>query len=866
MPTDPWQLIGRETELDEIDLALRSGQVVLVTGPAGIGKTHLVATATSRLAERGVPVCHILGASASLQIPLAPFDALLSGDAAGARVQSVVDALYGGGPAPDPTPARRTTRLPVLVIDDAHALDDASAGLLLQLAGDGRVRIAATIRSGEVLPEAIRTLGRLSPHWIEVGPLDDASVTEVASQRLGAPMEGATRLRLLAAAHGNPLLLHQVLDAALADGALERRGDLWWWSSTRLTTPVLDDLVLARIEPLAKDERDVLELVAVAGILEPPLVEQLVDLEVAERLERAGVLRVIERDCGVALAPVHPLFADVALAKLPKLGRRRIARMLATASGPGELRGLLWALEGGLDVDPLLALAAAQAAADMFDPVAAGRLALAASEGGAGVEASLLAAQCLAELGEHDQAESLVIDALERATDDASRCRLVLRLGEELFWGRHDAVEAHRVLDDALAQFPPGDLRDAIDVEHAIFDVIDGYVTKGLQRAEPLLESSDGRVRANAALAAGVALVGMDRGEEATDLAMSTFGRLMAEPVPGVDPGVHLVAAILGHATAGTLSQGHELATLAYDAVVHQPGIVHRAWLGLCLGILELWRGDLVVATRHANEAEVLWLDNGNPGLARLCGAIAALAWAWQGDRARTAEIVARIETYRPDPFRFCEPIAQRGRAWLAHLEGDDGAATQILEEAARGARDRGQYLMVATIVHDLARLGQVDRALELLPWCAPEGGALTRAQRDAVVALAADDAPALEKASAMFGEAGAKLWAAECAAMAAAAYQREGSARAALRCASLVDVYRDAVPYARTPPLETRSTADDLSPREREVARMAGAGMSNRDIAERLVLSERTVENHLQRSFRKLGISSRAALAEMLG
>jgi DNA-binding CsgD family transcriptional regulator len=52
------------------------------------------------------------------------------------------------------------------------------------------------------------------------------------------------------------------------------------------------------------------------------------------------------------------------------------------------------------------------------------------------------------------------------------------------------------------------------------------------------------------------------------------------------------------------------------------------------------------------------------------------------------------------------------------------------------------------------------------------------------------------------------------------------------------------------------------LSPREREVAGLAAAGMSNRDIAERLFLSPKTVESHLSRSYEKLGISSRAALA----
>ena len=51
------------------------------------------------------------------------------------------------------------------------------------------------------------------------------------------------------------------------------------------------------------------------------------------------------------------------------------------------------------------------------------------------------------------------------------------------------------------------------------------------------------------------------------------------------------------------------------------------------------------------------------------------------------------------------------------------------------------------------------------------------------------------------------------------------------------------------------------LSPREYEVARLVATGHSNRQIAERLILSEQTVKNHIQSIFRKLAISNRVEL-----
>jgi non-specific serine/threonine protein kinase len=55
---------------------------------------------------------------------------------------------------------------------------------------------------------------------------------------------------------------------------------------------------------------------------------------------------------------------------------------------------------------------------------------------------------------------------------------------------------------------------------------------------------------------------------------------------------------------------------------------------------------------------------------------------------------------------------------------------------------------------------------------------------------------------------------------------------------------------------------AGGLSPREREVAVLVAHGLTNRDIAEKLVVSERTAENHVQRVLNRLGLRSRAQVA----
>ena len=69
----------------------------------------------------------------------------------------------------------------------------------------------------------------------------------------------------------------------------------------------------------------------------------------------------------------------------------------------------------------------------------------------------------------------------------------------------------------------------------------------------------------------------------------------------------------------------------------------------------------------------------------------------------------------------------------------------------------------------------------------------------------------------------------------------------------------------ARPPTLLGELAAAELTAREREIALLAAGGLSSREIADRLVVSVRTVDNHLQRAYRKLGIARREDLPQVL-
>ena len=127
---------------------------------------------------------------------------------------------------------------------------------------------------------------------------------------------------------------------------------------------------------------------------------------------------------------------------------------------------------------------------------------------------------------------------------------------------------------------------------------------------------------------------------------------------------------------------------------------------------------------------------------------------------------------------------------------------------------------------------------------------------------LAARDAPALLEIASRFEGIGALLYASEAAAHAAQIFveagRKDSARRAAARSRELFVDGQDR-PAPEIDGLE--SDAIDLTPRESELVELARVGLSNGEIADRLVLSKRTVESHMYRAMRKLGISDRREL-----
>jgi AAA ATPase domain len=151
-----WPLVGREAELAELERALREGGGAVVAGAAGVGKTRLLREAETVARRDGAQVERIAASRAAASVPLGAF-AHLRRDRDTDDVENPLGAVRN-------ELARRAAggRL-VLVVDDAHTLDAASAALVHQLTAeelrtDGRISVLVAVRPREPTPDAIVAL------------------------------------------------------------------------------------------------------------------------------------------------------------------------------------------------------------------------------------------------------------------------------------------------------------------------------------------------------------------------------------------------------------------------------------------------------------------------------------------------------------------------------------------------------------------------------------------------------------------------------------------------------------------------------------------------------------------------------------
>jgi DNA-binding CsgD family transcriptional regulator/tetratricopeptide (TPR) repeat protein len=873
-----WPLVGRSDEVALALDALRRHRPVVLAGASGVGKTRLAREVMAAARAGGAPAHWVTATRSAGTVALAAFAPLVPAEPPGVgegqdQRAATLDAMVR-------TLKRQATEGRAIVgVDDAHLLDDASATLVHLLATGGAARLVITVRSGEPTPDPVVALWKDELALrIELQPLSRPEVAELLGGTLGGTVDSATARRLFDVTRGNVLFLRELVDEGRSSGALVERSGVWCWDGALQPGVRLGDLIAERLGALADDERDALELVALGEPVAETVLARLVNARVLRRLERRHLVAAQTVDGRVELHLDHPLFGEVLLgdASLRRLNecRRQLAAAWEQESSLTDdevLRVAGWRQAAGDHSNPGILLAGARRAALLGDDATVERLARGAHRGAPSIEAALLLGDALSSLGRSHEA----IEAWQAAEDlpgsEADHARLATGIAEVLAAGLGRLEDAQRVLRDAAARLRDPVALDEVTSRGALLASLGARTSSAAiaiaerEFARPGL-SERGRLRAQLAAAAGWIDAGaIDR---AIQTAEEAIGAAIREEIPSLST-YHAMTLAQALVVAGRLREAEALVEAAYEGALSAHADLARGAFGFLRGVLAVFRGQAPRAEAALRESDLL-LGRADYGFRRGVLIWLAMARALAGDGAAADRLLDEAQRANRSRARLYDADWARARAWAMSAAGrlTDAAAAAAEAAAVAVGGERWTYEVLA--LHDEARFGGAAAVAPRLEELAGMvDGRLAQVCAAHARAMAAADGHGLDAAASEFGELGFDLFAVDARAAAARAHGDAGHEAHARASAVVAHRLAAGCEGATTPLLRSLAALDrpaELTRRERETAGLAARGHTDREIADLLFVSVRTVHAHLRSAYAKLGVSRRGELASVLG
>lgn len=867
-------MVARDAELAAARQATREGRGVVLVGEAGVGKTALAAAVAHEVGAAGGQVVWVVATAAGRLTPFGALAGLLPPEMATVHPALVPNLV-----------SRRLRELagtaPVLlVVDDAQLLDEHSAAAVLALV-TGRVCAAvATVRAEEPVSDAVTALwkDRLLER-LDLGPLDRAGAHAVLTARLGGEVASGTVELLWSHSRGNPLYLTELVRFGADTGRLRLDAGVWWWSGDTGLPPRLGELLARRLDELSAAARDALDLLALGEPLPWDTLAAVVPAEAILEADERGLVTSDERAGLLLVRFAHPLLHAAAEARLTPARRRALGERLRRAPHRHVdlVRRATWeAAAGNPDVDVLLA------AADtvlLSDPRAAVRFAESALPHDPGPRAAVALAAGRAELGEPAAARRALDLAATRVRDAEERRQVGFENVSLTLWHERRPDQAIATLAALRGSGVPA---DELDSAEALLTLFSARPRRARELAEAVPAGGGGssvQVRVLTVLTAALTLAD----EPAAGLAAADELLAALEPasLPATRSG--MAHALIGEARL-LLGRDTELPRSVGasgrwptrpDATTPDPtppatgpgaggpaaggpaaggaGEPAPAW-PLLRGVRAHLAGDWPRALAALREAYVQ--QRAGEGLFRseaVGRLVVALAEAGRPDEA--AELLAADP---PDDVAVVPALGGWAAAAVAAAQGRSTLAGELARQAATVAAAAGAPASALAYLVDAARWGDPRPAAELATRLGlPARSPLSQVRLAGLRARAAGRAPALLAAAEQHLAFGLLGQAQELAELAAARAGRSGPA------SRVAHEARTRLGGPGAPAGDGLSTV--LTRREAEIARMAAQGLTDRDIAEALVVSVRTVESHLAAAYRKLGIRSRRELAGLL-
>jgi DNA-binding CsgD family transcriptional regulator len=906
-------VIGRQEELEELHRFLDSladGPAAFVlSGEAGVGKTTLWRAGVEAARERSWRVLETRPAAAEARLAFAGLgdlldesldellDTLPPPQADALRVALLLERPQG------PPPPERAIAIallsalrehaaegPLLVaVDDVQWLDSPSTAVLAfawRRLRTEPVGLVVSHRLGQRAPAAL--LEREGTQRLEVTPLSLGATHSLLQDRIGLVLSRPVLRRLHDVASGNAFHALELGRALARSGATPVPGE-------PLPVPEeLQELVRDRLVALPAPTRAALS--AAAALTQPTLSllrEAGHETEALRPALEAHVLEVEE----TGLRFTHPLLASVAYESLDVIERRELHRRLATIVRDEEERSrhLALAVEGpDEDVAAALERAAAHArtrgasaaAAELgelsrrltppeahgdlhrrtigaalycFDAGDPGRAVELLESARAAAPSESARAEALAALsrlhrfgGDQPLAAALARQALaEAGADDRVRAEAAQGLAATLFYLREDLEEGVELA--------------ALAAEHASQAQDDVLQVESLC-LRGLLECLVGRPQAAAALTSAAELA--QRIPYGRVLSTPTFNRaVFALWTDGPE-----ALALLRESSDDAAARGDEGSA---------PMVLAQ------LALAEYLAGRWGQAAEVAERASELSEQTGQRPMQAYSLATRALVRASLGLEAEARADAERALSLAGDRGMAAAKIHSVWALGLLELSLDRPVETERLlapqrqRLVAAGVGEPGTIRFLADEIEALVELGRSDEAEALLDWLEERANALDRASAlasaarcRALLAAASGERDAaraaFERALAEHGRGTIPFERARTL-LAFGAMRRRWKEKAAARklIGDALAVFEElgAALWAAKARAELASiggrapSSDELTPAEERVAALVAEGHTNREVAAMLFVSDRTVEFHLSRIYRKLGVRSRAEL-----
>ena len=903
-------MIGRDRELGLADELLAQAErrfgVVLLEGEAGIGKTTVWRELVRRAEERGrrVLACRPaeteakLGFSAVADLLEAVPDASLRTLPGPARraievallrvepgkeqleerwVAAALRALLATLAAEDPL---------IVAIDDVQWLDGASAmalGFALRRLTKSPIGWLVSLRSGEPSRLAAeRLVDADSLARVTVGPLTPAALHHVLREHTQRPLTRAAMTRIHAASAGNPLWAVEIVRELDRAGAAQPASWL----------PVPDDLrtlIAARARRLPKQTREA--LLACAALSEPTI--SLVEEAALAPAEEEGLVRV-DGDGRIAFS--HPLYPAAVYASAARSRRRALHRGLAARVSDPEERARHLALASD-EPDEAAAAALEEGAVRARSRgswASAGELLERAAQltpadlAAKAQRRAVDAAEHHARAGDRLRARVLLEAALAEPMTDRLRAETLRVLGE-ISYNDRSFSEAERLFAQALAHADEPGRAAAIELQLAFLHG-DGADYPGClehaRRALHLAEAGgDTELIAEALATCAITdfTLGLGVDWATVERALALEDRDRATTLQGRPS---TLAGMLETFTDRFPEARQRLTEICEWA--RERGDEGELAHNLCWrSFLETRNGRLTAAAELADEALATSELTGSPLWHTFARAQSAFALSHLGRTDETRQACRDADRGARESEQAIVFIWVTASLALLELSlGDAKAALAACEPLVAALEDHGiaepvTAFFLPEALESMIAVGELDRAEALLgayerrgreldrPWVlatAARCRALLLAARGDVDAAAGAINQALQdhkRVDMPFAEARTRLVAGRI----ARRQRRRRDAKQDFEKALATFERLDARLWAQRAQAELdrvgvrKAAGDGLTASEQRVAELVARGLTNRQVAQQLFVSPKTVEATLSRVYRKLAIRSRAEL-----